>query len=81
MLPHREVHVSRPLSFYQREYDARVPVDDVECDGGMVPCQRCGRTGRDPLYDYDCSECGGDGSVRCPGCSECGAGESEVFHV
>lgn len=77
------------LSFYQREYDAREPADDVECDGGMVPCSRCGRTGVDPLagrvmdpWESDaCRECSGDGMVRCSGCSECGRGELEVFDV
>ena len=63
----------------QREYDAREPAEGDECDLGMVPCSRCGRTGRDPVYDHDCCDCGGDGVVRCLGCGECGAGGSEVF--
>jgi hypothetical protein len=71
------------LSFYQREYDAREPADDVECDLGMVPCGRCGRTGVDPLagrvvdpWESDsCRDCSGDGHVTCPGCGECGKGE------
>lgn len=66
-----------------REYDAREPADDVECDGGMVPCGRCGQTGVDPAFDYagcqwesdSCRDCSGDGHVTCPGCGECGRGE------
>lgn len=76
--------MSRPLSFYQRAYDAREPAEETLCDGGMVTCQRCGRTGRDPLAyrcasqweDDGCRDCSGDGVVPCPGCSECGRGES-----
>ena len=72
----------RTLSYYQRQHDAREPADDVECDLGMVPCSRCGRTGRDPVYDHDCYDCGGSGSVRCAGCGECGRGERpEVLHA
>ena len=63
----------------QRQHDAREPADDVECDIGMVTCSRCGRTGRDPVYDHECYDCGGSGSVRCAGCGECGRGESVVF--
>ena len=63
--------------------------DDVECDGGMVPCGRCGRTGVDPLagrvvdpWESDsCRDCSGDGHVTCPGCGECGKGDGEVFDV
>lgn len=76
--------MSRPLSFYQRAHDAREPADDVECDLGMVPCGRCGRTGVDPLasrvmdpWESDaCRDCSGDGIVPCSGCPECGKGES-----
>ena len=72
----------RTLSYYQRQHDAREPADDVECDLGMVPCSRCGRTGSDPVYDHDCYDCGGSGSVRCAGCGECGRGERpEVLHA
>ena len=80
----------RTLSYYQRQHDAREPADDADmCDGGMVTCQRCGRTGRDPLAyrcasqweDDGCRDCSGDGVVPCPGCSECGRGETEVFDV
>lgn len=73
----------RGYAAMQRAYDAREPVDDVECDGGMVPCGRCGRTGVDPLagrvvdpWESDsCRDCSGDGHVTCPGCGECGKGE------
>ena len=73
----------------QQRYDDREPVEGDECDLGMVPCSRCGRTGVDPLagrvmdpWESDaCRECSGDGMVSCPGCGECGKGESEVFDV
>jgi hypothetical protein len=71
----------RTLSQLQRRYDASEPADDVECDLGMVPCDRCGRTGVDPRARYypgeddACERCSGDGVVSCPGCSECGRGE------
>lgn len=71
----------RGYAAMQRAYDAREPSDDVECDLGMVPCERCGRTGVDPrarFYpgeDDACELCSGDGVVPCLGCSECGKGE------
>lgn len=81
--------MSHPLSYYQRAHDAREPADDMECDGGYVPCERCGRTGFDPLahrcrtmWESDeCRDCSGDGVVPCPGCSECGRGDGEVYDV
>jgi len=73
----------RSFDAAQRAWDAMEPPDDVECDGGMVPCGRCGRTGVDPLagrvvdpWESDsCRDCSGDGHVTCPGCGECGKGE------
>lgn len=79
----------RTLKQCQAFHDAREPAEGDECDLGMVPCSRCGRTGVDPLakrvmdpWESDaCRECSGDGMVSCPGCGECGRGESEVFDV
>lgn len=76
--------MSRPLSYYQARYDAMEPgeCDEDACDLGMVPCDRCGRTGVDPLHPRDmwesdeCRDCSGDGMVLCPGCGECGRGEA-----
>ena len=73
----------RGFAAAQREYEAREPAEGDECDLGMVPCSRCGRTGVDPLagrvmdpWESDaCRECSGDGVVPCSGCGECGRGE------
>ena len=71
-------------------YEPEPPeVDDAEdpvCILGELACRACGQTGNghypyQGTGDLKCDACRGRGVVPCPGCSECGRGETEVFDV
>lgn len=58
-------------------------VEEPVCILGELACAACGQTGNGH-YPYQgtgnlkCETCGGRGVVPCPGCSECGRGETEA---
>lgn len=51
------------------------PEHFADCDGnGSISCWHCGGEGfyeyeDDPGEEHECSECGGSGEMRCPGCA------------
>ena len=60
--------------------------EDPVCILGELACRACGQTGNghypyQGTGDLKCEACRGRGVVLCPGCSECGRGDGEVFDV